>query len=60
MKKKQNSLENEITRSCTGLCFVLTTRLNRKARPVAPVNRVETNSFRLVKGVSQCAQENIR
>ena len=55
-----NGLQTRFTRSCTGLCLVLTTRLKRNARPVEPVNRVDTSSLRLVKGVSQCAHEKMR
>lgn len=40
--------------------YVSGTLLNRKALPVAPVNRVEMSSARLVRMVSQLAQEKRR
>lgn len=49
-----------ITRSCTSLNVKLTTLLKRKARPVAPVNRVLISSERFVKLVSHRAHENRR
>jgi len=49
-----------ITLSCTSLYFRLTTLLNRKARPVAPVNLVEMSSPLLVRTVSQLLHENNR
>ncbi|KAK0156475.1 Phospholipase B1, membrane-associated [Merluccius polli] len=41
-------------------CRCVSTLLNRKARPVAPVKRVEMSSARLVSVVSQLAQQNRR
>lgn len=49
-----------MTRSWTSLYCKLTTLLKRNALPVAPVNRVEMSSERLVRIVSQFAQENRR
>ena len=43
----------------TSLKLRLTTRLNKNARPVAPVNRVDISSARFVSGVSQLAQRKI-
>lgn len=43
-----------------GILQCLSTLLKRKARPVAPVKRVEMSSARLVRMVSQFAQENSR
>ncbi|KRY28806.1 hypothetical protein T01_2248 [Trichinella spiralis] len=47
-------------RSCTSPKSKFTTLLKRKARPVAPVNRVDTSSLRFVKNTSQFVQENSR
>lgn len=49
-----------MTLSCTSLYVKLTTLLNKKARPVAPVNLVLINSERFVRFVSHLAQENNR
>ena len=43
----------------TSLKLRLTTRLNKNARPVAPVKRVDINSARFVSGVSQLAHRKI-
>ena len=49
-----------MTLSCTSLYVKFTTRLNKKARPVAPVNLVLINSDRFVKFVSHLAHEKRR
>jgi hypothetical protein len=49
-----------MTLSCTSLYVKLTTRLKRKARPVAPVNLVLISSDRFVRFVSHLAQEKRR
>lgn len=43
----------------TSLKLRFTTRLNKNARPVAPVNRVDISSARFVSGVSQLAHRKI-
>lgn len=43
----------------TSLKLRLTTRLNKNARPVAPVKRVDISSARFVRGVSQLAHRKI-
>lgn len=53
-------LSNISTDVCKNEAFFLPTLLKRNALPVAPVNRVEMSSERLVRIVSQFAQENRR